>query len=726
MIDLDKDTESTDFQPRVEEITVNWKNKPTVRQLKQDLEDAKPMHTEHVQQVEEYLDNYHITGSAKLPKRAGSSNIQPKLIRKQAEWRYPALSEPFLSQDDIFKAKPVSWEDTRGAKQNEILLNNQFNNAINKVKFIDEYVRTAVDEGTVILRTGWEYVEEKYVDDFPVVEFRVNPEFAPMHEHLAEMQQNSPNEYNLEVPEELKMAHEVTMESGNPIEPVITGYKTEERVRVLVNRPTVEICDFRNTVIDPTCNGDISKAQFVVRSFPSSLSQLKKDGKYKNLDKIPENTNSPLSEPDFGGNDGTKNFQFSDEPRKKLVVYEYWGFWDIDGSGEVKPIVAAWVGDVLIRLEENPYPDKELPFILVPYLPVRNNNYGEPDGALLVDNQKLIGAVTRGAVDLLAKSANSQTGMRKDMLDSSNLRKFQDGQDYMFNGGIDPSHGIHMHKFPEIPNAVPQMLMMQTQEAESLTGVNSFGKGISGASLGEVAAGVRGALDAASKREVAILRRLADGIVAIGRKWMSMNAEFLTEEQVVRVTNEEFVTIKRDDLAGRYDIKLTISTAEEDEKKAQEMAFMLQTMGNNMSPDMSKMILSKIAYLRKMPDLAKEIETYQPQPDPVAQKLQELEIAKIEAEIAETRAKTAAHYANAGLSNVKQGTEQAKARHLGADADKKDLDFVEQESGVTQARELERVGEQARSQAKLKVIDHKLEMERIKNDPLKKYKASKK
>ena len=155
-----------------------------------------------------------------------------------------------------------------------------------------------------------------------------------------------------------------------------------------MNKPTVEVCDFRNVVIDPTCKGDIDKAGFVIYSFESSLSELKRDGKYHNLEHINLETNSILGTPDHSTDSGTKNFNFADKPRKKFVVHEYWGFRDIDGSGVVSPIVATWVGDVLIRMEENPYPDKKLPFILVPYLPVRKATHGEPDGALLEENAR--------------------------------------------------------------------------------------------------------------------------------------------------------------------------------------------------------------------------------------------------------------------------------------------------------------------------------------------------
>ncbi|MFR7882255.1 MAG: hypothetical protein ACLU5J_12890 [Christensenellales bacterium] len=35
------------------------------------------------------------------------------------------------------------------------------------------------------------------------------------------------------------------------------------------------------------------------------------------------------------------------------------------------PFVATWVGDTLIRMELNPFPDEKLPFVLVQYLPVK-------------------------------------------------------------------------------------------------------------------------------------------------------------------------------------------------------------------------------------------------------------------------------------------------------------------------------------------------------------------
>ena len=693
---------------------VDWKNPPKVSDLKLDLTDARPIHDNHVTKVKTYLDNLNITGSAVVKAANGSSSIVPKLIRKQAEWRYASLSEPFLSTDDLYKVKPVTWEDRQAAQQNQLLLNHQINVAIDKVKFIDEYVRTAVDEGTVVVRVGWEFEEEQYKETEPIVEYRVNPEFVPTLQQIAQLKEESPSQYATDVPEELKQALDLSMERGEPIEPVKVGEQEVTKTRTIKNRPTVEIRDSRNVVIDPTCNGDVEKAAFLIDSFETSMSELKKDKRYKNLDKVVIGPNSILGQPDHQATYGSANFNFSDDARKKFLVYEYWGYWDIDGDGLVSPFVAAWVGNTMIRLERSPFPDKKIPYIIEQYLPVRKSLYGEPDGALLEDNQKVLGAVTRGMIDIMGKSANGQTGISKNFLDATNRRKFEKGQDYEFNPNVqDPRLGVFMHTYPEIPASAQFMVQLQNMEAESLTGVKSYSAGVSGSSLGDVAAGVRGALDAASKRELGILRRLSNGLVKIGRKFISMNAELLSDEEVVRVTNDEFVTIRKDDLPGNFDLRLSISTAEEDNNKAEQLAFMLQTLGNTADPELVKMILSDIAKLRKMPDLAKKIESYQPQPDPLAQKKAQLEIELLMAQIAVEQAKAMELQSKAQLNGAKGGTESVKAENIKADTDKKNLDFVEQESGVTQERNIQLHGEQARSQAELKLMDHELNKEKV-------------
>ena len=641
---------------------VDWKNPPTLGDLKQDYESAKVAHDVHTQEVDTWL--RVLNGEQTINAKRGRSKLVPKLARRQAEWRYAALSEPFLSTDDLFNTSPQTFEDKEIAVQNGMMLNYQLNCRMDKVKFIDEYVRTAVDEGTAIVRVGWEFEEGK----------------RKIYEDIMEMQPTMD-------PATGQMA--VDPNTGQPVmQEVKVGEKAKTKTITIKNQPVLTICDYNNIIVDPTCDGDIEKASFTVYSFETSLAELKKDGRYKNLDNINFESASVLSEPDHEVNTDDTSYTFKDKARKKVIAREYWGFWDINDTGEVEPFVATWIGDTIIRLEENPYPDKKIPFVLVQYLPRRKNIYGEPDASLIEDNQKIVGAVTRGIIDIIGRSANGQQGIRKDALDVTNARKFERGEDYKFNANVDPRQAFHMEIYPEIPRSALEVLNMQNNDAEALTGVKAFTQGISGQALGATATGIRSALDATSKRELGILRRLSNGLNQIGRKIISMNAEWLDDEEIIRVTNEQFVAIDRNDLGGKYDIKLNISTAEADEQKGSELAFMLQTMGNTMPPEMSQMILADIAKLRKMPDLAKRITEYQPQPDPMVQQKMQLEMALLQAQVQNETAKGQENAVDVELKTAKTETERAKARSMHSDSDNKDLDFIDKESGAREMREM--------------------------------------
>jgi hypothetical protein len=678
-----------------------WTNEPTCYDLKQDLQEASQHHDAHVNDVNRWLDNMNVKGNARHPKVKGRSSVVPKLIRKQAEWRYAALSEAFLADEDIFDTAPVTWEDTKAARQNGLILNHQFNHLIDKVTFIDDYVRTAVDEGTVVVRVGWK-TRRGTVQEPNYVEEPADPFLVPILEQAIQMLLQKPEGLS-ELPPELARHIQATIENGTPTQVVQKGFKSVEKE--IVNQPTVDVCDYNSVILDPSCKGQIKNANFVIYKFETSLSDLRKAGLYKNLDYIMTDKTAIQHDTDKSPTSDQTNFNFKDEPRKKFNAYEYWGYWDIDGSGETKPIVATWAGETLIRMEESPFPDEGLPFVAVQYLPKRKNVYGEPDGELLEDNQKIVGAATRGILDILGRSAAGQTGVRKDALDVTNQRKFDAGRDYQFNAHVDPALAFFTHTFPEIPQSAQWILEQQNFDAESMTGVRAFANtGVSGEGLGRSATAARSALDSASKREIGILRRLGNGMIEIGRKIMAMNAIFLSEEEIVRVTNDQFEVIKRDDLAGRVDIKLQISTAETDNAKAQELAFMLQTNGPNSDPAEVRMIRAEIARLRKMPDLAKRIETYEPQPDPLQQQLVQLQIAREQKEIEKIEAEIQ-RMATEGQENLAEAElDRAKARQAHSEADLADLDFTEQESGVKQEREKELLGAQAEGNASRDIL----------------------
>ena len=668
-----------------------WKHEPSLRDLKEDFEGAKNDRSAFITSLNKWNELYEAPKFGSDDSNRSRVNI--KLIRKQVEWRCPALSEPFLSTNNLYEVKALTFEDVARAKQNSLILNRQFNTQLDKVDLVDKIVRKVVKDGSAVARLGWKFKEVKVKEKVMQFEYMEASEeeaeqLAQQYEELAQMQVAEPDSYE-QLPEELKAGMEMSMEEGTLLIAMPAGEVEEEVTKTIVNKPTVEVCDIRNVYIDPTCNGDISNAQFIIYSYESSLSDLKKDGNFKNLDKLKEYEESGGF--DHNNPSHNKSFKFKDEARKKIIVYEYWGYRDIDGSGETTSFTASWVGSTIIRMEENPFPDAKPPFVMFNYIPEEDSVYGIPDAELLGDNQELISAITRGMVDIMGKNANGQTGISKNLLDVSNQIKYRNGDDYFFNPEFDPRVNIHTHTFPEIPNSAMQMTQLLQNDSEAMSGIKAFGQdGLTAVNFGNTATGVRGVLDAVSKRELSILRRISEGFKDIGRKIISMNSEFLAEEEVVRVTNSEFITVRRDDLQGDYDLTLTISTAEADNAKAEELAFMLQTMGETMGQEVMKTILVEIATLRKMPDLAKKIEEYEPAPDPFQEQMQELELAYKQAEVAKLEAEAQEIQAKAMVYQAKVAVEEARASSLEGDAGNKALDFAERNTGTKQKNELEK------------------------------------
>ena len=735
----------------------NWRNEPTIQSLKIDLNNSSTSHSVQVTKINAWLEKLE---AKPLPKTKGKprSRIVPKLVRKQAEWRYASLSEPFLSTPNIFKVNPVSYEDGYSARQNELVLNHQFNTQINKIKFIDDYVRSAVDTGTAILRVDW--VEQHNIIDVPTPQYQLQPvdpsdvqasnrferiqrmfsdsiysQNVPIHwvnalqrandetqareqqvmqqmqVQLMEAQQQGLPSEQLEA---IQQQYQEQLQQLPPImyEPIQVGTVINQEEEV-INKPQLSVIDYHKVYIDPTCEGDLDRAEFIIYVFNSCKADLLADGRYQNVEQIPEDAGVDHSYSQYDYDD-----TFIDPARKKLTVYEYWGNWDINGDGTKVPIVATWVGDIMIRLEENPYPDHKPPFVIVPYLPVTNRIYGEPDGALIGDNQDIIGAITRGMIDTLGSSANSQTAIAKDALDSLNMNKFIKGEDFMINPGVPANQAIYQFTYPELPQTPLVFIQSQQAEAEALTGVKAYSEGITGDSLGNTASGVRSVLDASSKREMGILRRLADGLKKVARKIIAMNALWLNDSEVIRITNEDFVEIHRDDLAGNFDLELTISSAEEDTAKAESLAFMLQTLGNTVDQGMTQMILSEICDLRKMPELAERVRRYTPpEPDPVQQQLQQLQLETMQAQLEKLQAEVQKINADAGYSDaraqnelteaqwkpqelqIKAQTEMAKANLNNVTARKLNQDYMDNVMGVTHNRNVEVMEAQAKAQA---------------------------
>ena len=588
----------------------------------------------------------------------GKSTIVSRDIKKTEIWQHATIIDPFVSNTDMVRGTPITAEDRPIAEQSEVLLNHFFCRRFDRYNFVSEAFKILQREGTVIARVGWEFAEEEVEVEVPVVEVVMVPGPQGMM----------------------------------PVEQVV-GYKTEMQMKTVLNEPTAENKDNRTLWVDPTEKRSISNAKFVIEHFKSSISELTQDGIYENLDKIDVKTDEAQDDADISYADSdSESFKFQDRARAELDVYEYWGNYDIDEDGIAEAIVCTWVGNTIIRLEENPYPDGKVPYISTALDPEPFSLNGKPNADLQSTDQKLSTSILRSLMDTLDSSTNGQRGFKEGSLDPVNERKFKAKKDFKYQGD---APAIWEGKYADFNPSILNFYELTQKNQSELTGVRPFNGGVS---RYETATQASNAMTAVAKKEVDISRNFAENFITpLLRKWLGMINEFMEPEEISRITGAEYVPTDPRDPCGSIDIRIEVNTADTDEARAKDISFMLQTMGQTLPFDLTKILLAEQAKLKKLPDLAKQILAYQPQPDPLEQRKKELEVEDLEASIAERRTRAKENEIDTQLKKAKTVTEQAKARQIHTGADLSDLDFTDKATGVSHQREMEKLTEKAKA-----------------------------
>jgi len=584
-------------------------------------------------------------------KSGKKATVVSRDIKKTEVWQHAVIIDPFVSNVDMVRTTPISSEDKPLADQRETVLNYFFCRSFDRYNFVSEAFKILQREGTVVARVGWEFEEEEVEVQVPIQ--KVVPIQTPQ---------------------------------GVVPQPQVVGYRTEKQMQTTLNRPTAANRDNKTLWIDPTEKSNISEAQFVIEHFKSNKSKLEQEGVYENLDSIDIKTDSSLDTDDESyddSNDGS--FRFQDTARAEIDVYEYWGNYDVNGDGIAESIVCTWVGDTIIRLEENPYPDGKVPYVSCASDPEPFSINGKPNADLQSTDQKMSTSILRSFMDTLDSSTNGQRGFKEGTLDPANERKFKAKQDFKYRGNtVDIWEG----KYAELNQSTLTFYEMIQNNQRELTGSSPFA---GGQGKYDSATAANMAMGAVAKKEVDISRNFAENfVIPLLKKWSSMITEFMEPQEIERITGKPYVHPDPRNPSGDMDIRIEVNTAESDAAKAADLSFMLQTMGQSLPFDLTKILLSEQAELKKMPGLAKKIMEYQPKPDPLEQQMKQLELQKLQAEIEERKSRSIENGADLKLKEAQTVTEQARARQLHAESDMKDLDFTDKANGVTHQRELEK------------------------------------
>lgn len=581
----------------------------------------------------------------------GKSKYVSDLTKNLLDWQVPSLVDPFVSTPDVINCKPFTYADPLIAAQEEAVLTHQVIQTADHFSFMTDLMTYIAEKGTAFVKTGWMFQEEKREVEQPLMAI------DPM--------------------------------SGQE---VVIGTEVVEQMVTTVNKPTRLVIDPIDIRMDPTCGGKISKASFVIHDWETDLSTLRQDGRYKNLDKIKEDIGR---DEDYEQKDSTDDtFKFEDSARKKIIVHEYWGKYDLDGDGIAEPVVCAWVGDVVIREEENPLPGQEIPFEKAVYKNLPGYIWGEPLAAKTGKRQHIDSVLHRGIFDDMKLANNGQTGTKKGFTDDANLKKMKQGIDFEYNTTM---ADVYQDQYRGLNQSVFNVMAKNEAAAESSVGVTMMNHGTGGNALGSSAAAVNATTSSSAKREMHIVRGVAeDCIIPMLKKFSRYNKEFLSPEEVSAITDKEYIEPKND---NEYDIKMTLESAETRVAKAERTGFVLQTMGPNMPPQAMTVLLARymkligeldVSHMIENPEVSPEEQQAQAKQQAHADKMMELELALMEAKVYNEQAKGQENAVDVELKTAKTETERAKARITNSDSDLKDIDYLEREAGIPHERELEK------------------------------------
>jgi len=584
-----------------------------------DIKQAKNAKKDIDSKIETWLGEYE--GLPYGEKQKGRSNIVVKDIKKAVEWFIPNAIAPFVERNRIVKLEGVTFEDVAPSQVHERLLNYQFVRKFNRYDFIHDMFKIGATEGTTVIRTGWELEEEERVEVFKEVD-----------ENVINMLRQQGFELKID-------------ELDNGLFNV-----RAKNIITKENYPTAEIVRNGNFFPDPSadCADELG---FAAYRYETTLSELKETGKYKDEDleelalSLQENEDSSLEQTrntDLSYYGRSLNYESEAKANKKVTVYEYWGHLDMNDDGISESIMATIVNDKLLDIGENPYPDKKIPFIIIPFSKIPFSLWGYPIAELISDNQKVRSSLMRGFIDNVAQSNNGKKFIKKGSLDPVNKKKYENNLGGLIEFNINPE--MIDGNFNQLPPSIFNLYELVQQEAESLSGINRMTQGIDSSALNDSATGAAIQRDMGQKRMIDIIRRYTEGLKKLFRHWISYNKEFLTDKEVMRISGE-FIQFKRDDISGEFDIDLTVGVSGVAEAKVNQMTMLMQQVGGlagvaTIPPNFFNMMLSKIADEWGYADIAKLLEdSKQEDPSEAEIAAQQMQQAQVQADIAEKNSK---------------------------------------------------------------------------------------
>ena len=584
-----------------------------LRIIKDDIETGRRANeNEQDQRVRNY-NIYRAKGDG-LKDRPGRSRIKSSDTMDAIEWMMPSFMKTFAGSNSCVSVSPVGTEDVAKAEKLQKLLNWQFmGRRVKGFRVLYEWIKSALIYGTSVVKVTWRDIYVTKGFDVPVaseaeiaamldsddyIDVQGLPEDIPpgavITDEMMAFAQSRPDMlakigYINAIPQQVQP---VALEPMR----VYRDVRGTRRIKSY-SGPMVEVISPEDFWMDPKADA-IEEALFVIhrvwRTY-GELRDMEREGIYKNVEKVKdwvdksrsefENAESAERYAAAGQVDPATNASPNEDlqpARRKLEVFEWWGLLDLKGDGYQEPYLVVVCGDVILRMEKNPYGHGQAPFeVLRPMLdPYKFSGVGMPE--LVGEFQALKTAILRQTLDNVSFQNNGMWLVNRNAgVDTSALLNPRPGTIVKANitqGAVVPITPSSLQSMPL------NMLELIDSMLQKRTGVTSYNQGLDANSLNKTATGITRIMDASAQRIELIARVMAEtGIKPLYQKLLMLNQQFIDQTIVIRVFNRP-VEISPDDLIGDFDVTVDVGGATgRDETRSQQMMLLLQYAANLMS-----------------------------------------------------------------------------------------------------------------------------------------------
>ena len=593
--------------------------------IKHDYKIAKSAKSEIDDKIAEWNDLY----VGKMKNKENRSKYVAMELAKQIEYMKPNITEPFTNS-----SHPIRISTTKNEKRARIqqkYLNNEFTSEFGRVEFMEKLADIKLREGTVWVKTAWNYKEENKRE---VIEHATMEEILQRGENPDKITQDKFGKF--------------TVEYNN--------------IKCTKNSPDAIICRNEHVFPDPDARAREEMRYLCYRKH-MTLSQLKESGKVTDdmLDKL-KNALSSSDDTGLGSHRNSEaqaygykeNANTKDVERQKIAIIEYYGYYDLNGDGIAEPVVAAWAEkqDVNLYFEENYLPNSDIPFYNDVYSAVPFSLWGNGVGFFIKDDQNAKTGIMRGIFDNMALANNGQKFIQQGTLDYINFKRMRNGEKHIF---VNKKEGIEDGKFNQLPQSIQFVLGLVDKEVKEHTGVDAGSVAVSNVNNSEDSGGQ---LTLAQQRMAGMITSTSELLGKIFNDWLKMAEVFLNNDQIQALfTESEQQDIMAFENSEYTKVSFKVATNAQRQIRLQQLNMLMQqakSLGQSMPAELINELVAEMFELFDMYDKAEALRTYRPEPSPAEIAMQELEIQalqlannKTQAEIQELQAKAGAYNASA-------------------------------------------------------------------------------